>query len=255
MWGRPPRPSSDGGAEQPHQRSSRYLSPPLLPGITFPRSRERAKNFAAASIRPTALEARATPESAADACSTHRWESPISEAFRKRPQASRYGSYFASDPNPVVHSEIDFNPRISFSGNDVPRIFQNHIRSHKIERPRRIRLMTAAHRANITVVTLQLRDRALDLHCHKLPRTPHHAVVTRRVSPRLARRQPLLARPHQKHRLRPLPPLLLVLNNLRLPPLHSRQVSSSQPRPLFVQKKGPRSTNSPMPPNPSIRQE
>ncbi len=54
-----------------------------------PGSRERIKNFAAASIRPTVLEAGAMPHSSADARSTQLWESPISEAFRKRPHASR----------------------------------------------------------------------------------------------------------------------------------------------------------------------
>ena len=34
----------------------------------------------------------------------------------KASQASRYCSYFASDPSSVVHNEMDFSPRISFSG-------------------------------------------------------------------------------------------------------------------------------------------
>src|SRR5579862_646594 len=105
--------------------------------------------------------------------------------------------------------------------NDVPRVLRDHVRRQKIERSPPIRLVTAARRADIPFAALQSRNRAFHLHRHKLPRTSHHAVVTPRISPRLARRQSLLARPHQKHRLGPLPSLLLVLNNLRLSLLHS----------------------------------
>ena len=79
----------------------------------------------------------------------------------------------------------------------------------------------------ISRATLQPADRALHLHRHKLPRIPHHAVITARVSPRLAHRQPLLPRPRHKHRLRPLPALFLVLDNLRFPLLHSLYSSTS----------------------------
>jgi len=87
--------------------------------------------------------------------------------------------------------------------------------------------MTAARRANITFAALQLCDRALDLDRQKLSRMSHHTVETPRVAPRLARGQSLFARPGNKHRLGPFPALLLVLNDLRLPPLYASQCPTS----------------------------
>src|SRR5579871_828468 len=104
---------------------------------------------------------------------------------------------------------------------DVPNIFRDHIRRQIIERSFLIWLMTTARRTDIPLATLQPRNRALHLHRHKLSRTPHHTIKTPRVSPGLASRQPLLASPRQKHRLRPLPALFLVFDNLRVPPLRT----------------------------------
>src|SRR6185437_8868483 len=50
-----------------------------------------------------------------------------------------------------------------------------------------------------------------------------HAIKTLRVPKRTAHRQPIFLRPRRKHRLRPLPPLFLIFNNLRYPPSHLRQ--------------------------------
>lgn len=93
---------------------------------------------------------------------------------------------------------------------DVPRIFMNYISRQKIERATPIFLVAAARGADITLSIFRTGDRAFHLHRHKMSRPPHHNVVTRGVSPRLADPQAMLRRGRHEFQLRPLAALFAV---------------------------------------------
>lgn len=154
--------------------------------------------------------------------------SPHSVALRSRCHAFRYSSYFPSRSD--VHRETDATPRITFAGMMCHASSGMTYAARKSKAP--VRYLA------LLLFTEQIYPSPLCTRCHcafhlhrdKLPRTPHHAIKAIRVAKRFAHRQPVLRRPRHKHRLRPLPPLLAVLDHLRSPLFHSALNSNSSPR-------------------------
>src|SRR6266496_1910018 len=117
------------------------------------------------------------------------------------------------------HSAAQTNrahPANRLLGDDVPRVFEYRVCRQKIERPRSILFVIALQVTDISLRAVLVRNGALHLHRYELPRTANHAIKSSRLTDRLAYLQPVLRRPRNKHRLRPLTPLFVVPDNFWL---------------------------------------
>lgn len=101
-----------------------------------------------------------------------------------------------------------------FFGDDVPRVLVDDVGSEKVEGAGRIRLVAAAHGADIS--SSEFGDSGFDLHGHEVAGAAHDEVEAPHLSPGLADRQTELDGAGHENHFGPLAAEFLV-GDLRLP--------------------------------------